>query len=358
MSRKILITGGCGFIGSTLAILIRQKYPDYAVISFDNLKRRGSELNIERLKKAGVKFIHGDIRNKEDFDQVGEADAVIEASAEPSVLAGITSSAEYLVNTNLLGTVNCLNYAVKNNSDFIFLSTSRVYPYKTLDAIVYEEEARRFRIRNDNTTIQGLSAKGISESFAMEGPRSLYGATKLASELLITEYNEMYGLRTIVNRCGVVAGPYQMGKVDQGVVVLWMAAHVWNRELNYIGYGGQGKQVRDILHAHDLFDLVDFELHHIIELNGVTFNAGGGIENSVSLVELTALCEEVTGNKIKITGVLATRAADVRIFVTDNSKVTALTGWKPGRPVRVILEDIHTWIMGNKEILKNVLNQN
>lgn len=284
--KVILITGGCGFVGSNLAVFFKNIYPSYSVIALDNLKRRGSELNINRLKEVGVEFIHGDIRNKEDFDQVGKIDLLIEASAEPSVLAGINSSLDYLINTNLNGTINCLNFSLQNKADFIFLSTSRVYPVKHIENICYTEAASRFDI-SAIQNISGVSAKGITENFPLEGSRTFHGATKLASELLIQEYNELLGLNTVINRCSVITGPYQMGKVDQGVVVLWVARHFWKNKLCYLGYGGEGKQVRDILHIHDLFRLIDIQVHNISQYNGQVFYVGGGNDCSVSLKEFT-----------------------------------------------------------------------
>src|ERR1700733_9017555 len=97
--KTILITGGCGFVGSSLAISIKKKYANYEIIAMDNLKRKGSELNIKRLASFGIKFTHGDIRNKEDFENMPAVNAIIDASAEPSVLAGINSSPDYLLNT-------------------------------------------------------------------------------------------------------------------------------------------------------------------------------------------------------------------------------------------------------------------
>lgn len=352
--KRILITGGCGFVGSTLALQLKSKYPDYTIYAFDNLKRRGSELNLPRLAAAGVQFVHGDIRAKEDFDDLPEVDAVIEAAAEPSVLAGLGGSTGYLLNTNLFGTANCLDYALKHKANFIFLSTSRVYPIKTIEQIRYEETDTRFQILPDQV-IPGISPKGISEKFPLEGSRSLYGATKLASELLVAEYNEQLGLKTVVNRCGVITGPYQMGKVDQGVVVLWVARHFWKKELGYFGYGGTGKQVRDMLHAEDLFDLVDWQLHNIDQVNGKTYNAGGGNEVSVSLCELTALCEKVTGNQIVINRVPETRQADIPLYITDNTLVTAETGWKPKKTPESIIFDIFNWIQENETQLKPLL---
>ncbi len=351
---RILITGGAGFVGSSLAIALKQNYPSYEIFCLDNLKRKGSELNVARLGKQGIQFIHGDIRSKEDFDSLPLVDSIIEASAEPSVLAGLNGSPDYLINTNLFGTVNCLNYAVKCKANFIFLSTSRIYPIKTIETLDFIESETRFEL-TDNQQIKGVSAKGIAEDFPLDSPRSLYGTTKLASELIIQEYNEFYKLKTVINRCGVLTGPWQMGKVDQGVMVLWIAKHFFEQQLAYIGYGGNGKQTRDILHVADLYRLIDWQLHNIDKVNGEILNAGGGVEVSVSLQELTEICQEVTGNTIPITKVAENRPADIRLYITDNSKVTALTGWKPEIGVKQIVEEITAWLSENQEALEPIL---
>lgn len=351
---KILITGGAGFVGSSLAIALKINYPDYQIFALDNLKRRGSELNISRLKKAGVDFVHGDIRSKEDFDALPAVDTVIEASAEPSVLAGLDGTPDYLINTNLFGTVNCLNYALKHKAAFIFLSTSRVYPIKTLETLNFVEEETRFALA-DEQPVPGASAKGIAENFPLEGARSLYGTTKLASELLIQEYNEFYNLKTVINRCGVITGPWQMGKVDQGVMVLWVAKHYFQQQLGYFGYGGTGKQIRDMLHVADLYRLIDWQLHNLDQVNGEVLNAGGGLESSASLQELTEICREVTGNTISIKAVAETRTADIRLYVTDNTKVTQLTGWKPEIGIKQIVQEIAEWLKENEEDLGPIL---
>ena len=355
MNLRILVTGGCGFVGSNLAIFFKKKYPGYTIISFDNLKRRGSELNLSRLKDAGVEFVHGDIRNYEDFDPIGHVDFIIDAAAEPSVLAGLDTAPNYVLNTNLNGTINCLNFAVKHKAGFIFLSTSRVYPFDKLDDISFTEETTRFKIGLDQS-VEGLSSNGIAKDFSLVGPRSFYGATKLASELLITEYAEFLDVKTVINRCGVLTGPWQMGKVDQGVIVLWMARHFWNGKLTYNGYGGNGKQVRDILHIHDLFRLIDMQISDINTFNRKTLNVGGGIDCSVSLLELTFLCEKITGNKISITSVPDNRKADVRIYVTDNSEVEHICGWKPTYSPEQIMIEIYEWIKANQDQLKTILN--
>jgi CDP-paratose 2-epimerase len=351
---KILITGGAGFVGSALAISLKTNYPSYEILALDNLKRRGSELNISRLKQAGVEFVHGDIRSKEDFDALPAVDKIIEASAEPSVLAGLDGTPDYLINTNLFGTINCLNYALKHRADFIFLSTSRVYPIKTLETLNFEEAETRF-VLADTQPVKGASARGIAEDFPLDGPRSLYGTTKLASELIIQEYNEFYGLKTVINRCGVITGPWQMGKVDQGVMVLWIAKHYFEQQLAYIGYGGTGKQTRDMLHIADLYRLIDWQLHNLEAVNGEILNAGGGVQSSASLQELTKVCQEVTGKTIPIKQVTENRAADIRLYVTDNTKVTKLTGWEPKIGIQQIVTDIHEWLNANRAALEPIL---
>lgn len=353
---QILITGGAGFVGSNLAIKLKTKYPHYSILSFDNLKRRGSELNLKRLNDHGVSFLHGDIRCKEDlyFDNQ-QFDAIIDASAEPSVLAGITSPVEQVINNNLTGTANCLELARKHHSTFIFLSTSRVYPIATLENVKYSEEKTRFSWLDDQQ-LPGVSSQGIKETFPLAGSRSFYGATKLASELLIQEYQALSGVKTVINRCGVITGPWQMGKVDQGVVVLWMARHIFKGQLGYFGYGGTGKQVRDILNIDDLFRLIDWQVHHIDKVNGEIFNVGGGLQSSVSLQELTNICKEVTGNKIQIDSRPENRVADIRVYLTDNTYVTKATGWQPIYTPEQTLSEIAEWICTNEKELKAILN--
>jgi CDP-paratose 2-epimerase len=357
MTKQILITGGAGFVGSTLSIGLKMRYPNYRVIALDNLRRRGSELNLNRLREVGVEFVHGDIRNPEDLLEFTHLDYVLDASADPSVLSGINSPVMPLINANLGGTVNCLELAQRTGAAFIFLSTSRIYPIKNLEAAVFEELDTRFIWKN-NQSMRGISSKGVTEDFPLEGSRSFYGTTKLASELLITEYNELKGLKTIINRCGVISGPWQMGKVDQGVLVLWLARHYFKGELAYIGYGGQGKQMRDVLHADDLLNLIDHQIHNLETYNNQTMNVGGGLETSFSLMELTTLCEEVTGNKIRIKPILENRAADIRIYVSDCGKLNQInnSAWKPKKDMKALVTDTFAWMQANEKNLKNILN--
>jgi len=353
--KNILITGGAGFIGSHLAINIKRSFKNVQVIALDNLKRKGSELNVERLKKHQVKFLLGDVRNQKDlnFKKVSFS-LIIECSAEPSVLAGYGESADYVINTNLLGAINCLELARKHCSDFIFLSTSRVYPIRSLSTLKYSEKETRFEL-SAKQTLTGVSKNGISELFPIEGWRSIYGCTKLSAELFIQEYSQMYGLRSIINRCSVITGPWQMGKIDQGVFVFWLLNHYFKKNLKYIGYKGEGKQVRDLLHVDDLCDLIITQIQNLKECNGQTFNVGGGLKNSLSLQETTQLCREITGHKIKIQKDLKGRVVDIPIYISDNSKVTNLTGWKPKINCKQTFEDIFDWINKEENALKKVL---
>jgi len=351
---KILITGGAGFIGSSLCIALKEKYSSYTIIAFDNLKRRGSEINIAEFKKNGVEFIHGDIRNFEDLDSVGHFDVLIECSAEPSVMAGLNSNPTYVINNNLYGSINCFNLCLKNKAKIIFLSTSRVYPIDKIENANFEEKETRF-IFSKKQLEKGISSKGISEELSLFGARSFYGTTKLSSELFIQEYSNFYNLEAAITRFGVIAGPRQMGKVDQGIVTLWLAKHYWKQPLQYIGYGGLGKQVRDILHIDDLIDLIDMQIHQIERFNGKIYNAGGGLMNSASLIEMTKICENLTQNKVKITSNYHNRPADLKVFITDNSKIETETDWKPKHSLEKIFSDIFHWINKNEAQLKPIL---
>jgi CDP-paratose 2-epimerase len=350
---RILITGGAGFVGSNLAVLLAQQGGGH-IVAFDNLHRRGSELALPRLRAAGAGFVHGDVRNPEDFDGLAKADLIIECSAEPSVHAGYDGSARYLLNTNLLGTVNCLDYARRHDSAMIFLSTSRVYSIGALRGLPLRRDRDRLVIAPGESG-GGWSERGIGEDFPTSGARSLYGASKLASELLIEEYHAAYGLRTIINRCGVLTGPWQMGKVDQGFFVLWAARHLYGGALAYSGFGGGGHQVRDVLHVADLHDLIRRQVDAFDRHSGRTYNVGGGMALSVSLAELTALCAARTGNGLALGSDPATRPADIPYYVTDTALVRDATGWRPTRSVEAILDEVLEWLARHRAELEPVL---
>jgi CDP-paratose 2-epimerase len=347
VKHRVLITGGAGFIGANVAVSLAVRQPGWEVVALDNLKRRGSELNLPRLRRVGVSFIHGDVRALDDLLAVGAVDALVECSAEPSVLAGTDGSPDYLLQTNLVGAYNCLELARQRDASVVFLSTSRVYPVAALANLALDETATRYEIAA-HQNLAGASASGISEEFPMTGARTLYGATKLGAEMLIEEYRAAYGLRAVVNRCGVIAGPWQMGKVDQGVFTYWMLAHHFGRPLSYIGFGGSGKQVRDLLHVDDLVDLLEEQLTVPDVWDGFTANVGGGRDRSLSLLETTTLCAEITGRTVNVAASPGSRPGDVPIYVSDCTKLFTHTLWRPKRDAQTILADIHTWISANE----------
>ena len=355
MSNSILISGGAGFVGSSLAIGLKKLHPDWEITCLDNLRRRGSELNLPRFKTLGIKFAHGDVRSTDDLDpQVYDVDLIIDCSAEPSVLAGF-SSPQYILNTNLVGTINLLELARKTKAGLLFLSTSRVYSIAPLSGLNIVENDTRLELTVEQST-PGISIQGITEDFPVDSYRSLYGTTKLASELLIAEYRHSYGLQAVVNRCGILTGPWQMGKVDQGVIVLWMAAHYFKKSLKYIGYGGTGKQVRDFLHVQDLLRLVDYQLNNFDSCDGDVLNVGGGRFSNLSLLEMTHLCQEITGNTINIDPVTTERTGDIPIYITDCDRIYQKTQWQPKIKPEQTFADIYNWIVAHEDSLRPILS--
>jgi len=351
---RIVITGGAGFVGSNLAVSLASRHPEWEVIAFDNLYRRGSELNLPRLDAAGVEFIKGDVREPGDLTALPACTALIECSAEPSVMSGVDGDTSYLLHTNLTGAYNCLELARRDGAFFVFLSTSRVYPVAPQVGLALEETETRFELAPEQE-IPGVSPAGISERFPLEGARTLYGATKLAAELLIEEYREGLGVPAVIDRCGVIAGPWQMGKVDQGVFTHWMLAHHFCNPLSYIGFGGHGKQVRDLLHVEDLVDLVERQLLDPGAWDGRTVNVGGGRECSLSLRETTEICRRLTGNEVPIAPVQETRQGDVPIYLSDCTRLFGLDEWRPRRSAEQVLADIHEWIAADEERIAQAL---
>jgi CDP-paratose 2-epimerase len=345
----VLITGGAGFVGSHLARSIALGGCGTRVIAFDNLRRGGVALHVTELQDAGVEFVHGDVRCSDDLAALPHIDLLLDCAADAAVPAGARSPA-YVVQTNLVGTSHCLELARRMGAAVVFLSTSRVYSIAGLNRVAVEERDSRFEIaeRQDQP---GVSARGISTDFSLRGPRSLYGATKLASELLLEEYGATFGLPFVINRLGVVAGPGQMGTEEQGVFAYWMGRHLFGGRLEYRGWGGQGKQIRDVLHVDDVWALVRRQLDSWSEVVGRIYNAGGGSANTVSLTEVTRLASEITGRQLVVESRAETTPLDVRVYVSDNTAVTRDTGWQPSRGPRETLADIAAWMNRNESRL-------
>jgi CDP-paratose 2-epimerase len=350
----ILVTGGAGFVGSNLAVSLARRHPEWEVVALDSLHRKGSELNVPRLEDAGVRFVWGDVREREQLESVGAVTALVECSAEPSAMSGMEGDTAFVYHTNLTGAYNCLELARRHSAYVVFVSTSRVYPVGPLSELAYEERETRFEL-SERQRLPGSSAAGITEQFPLSGARTLYGTTKLAAELLIEEYRAAFGLQAVIDRCGVIAGPWQMGKVDQGVFTHWMLSHHFGLPLSYIGYGGKGKQVRDLLHIDDLVDLIELQLLEPDRWDGLTFNVGGGRDRSLSLLEATLTCREITGNEVPIEPVLEPRPGDVPVYLSDCASLFAHTEWRPRRGPDQALRDIHEWIRSDEERIAGAL---
>lgn len=350
----VLVTGGAGFVGSWIASALAREATSARVVALDNLRRRGAALHVPTLEAAGVHFVHGDVRSADDVAEATSAcDLIVDCSAEASASAGYSESPHRVVQTNLTGTIHCLEKARRHGARVVFLSTSRVYPIGPINRIAVVEEPTRWTIAPDQPQ-HGASRDGVSEAFTLDGVRTLYGATKLASELLLAEYAAMYGFGYVINRFGVVAGPGQMGREEQGVFALWMARHHFGGALSYRGWGGNGKQVRDVLHVDDVWQLLRLQLMHWDRVNGQTYNVGGGASASLSLRETTDLCQAITGQRIEIGSEAQTHPSDVRLYVTDHAAVSRDTGWQPTYDPRAILVDLHEWMARNHDRLAPV----
>lgn len=337
---RILISGVCGFVGSTLARELVAR--GHAVSGFDNFIRPGSEANRDALKKAGVKLFHADLRAASDLETVPAADWVIDAAANPSVLAGVDgkTSSRQLVEHNLGGTVNLLEYCKTHGAGFVLLSTSRVYSIAPLAELAVEAKDGAFRPKESAELPPGLSAAGLRETFSTQAPVSLYGATKLASEALALEYGETFGLPVFINRCGVLAGAGQFGRADQGIFSFWINSWRAKRPLKYIGFGGHGHQVRDCLHPRDLAPLLEkqFAAPKLAATDRVA-NFSGGAASAMSLKQLSDWCAAKFGPHT-VTADSTPRPFDIPWIVLDSSKADRLWAWRPATPVATILDEI------------------
>jgi len=347
---KILITGICGFAGSTIAEELARL--GYQLFGLDNLSRAGSEVNLARIKGCGARFFHGDLRNASDLDSLPVVDWVIDAAANPSVLAGITGqvSSRQLVEHNLLGTINVLEYCKRSAGGFVLLSTSRVYSIAALAGAPMDVVNDGFVPRQREIALTGWTDCGINEDFTTQPPLSLYGSSKLASELLTQEYAAAFGLPVYINRCGVLAGAGQFGKPDQGIFSFWIHSYCRKRPLKYIGFGGHGYQARDCLHPRDLVPLLHNQMQSSGKHAGEIINVGGGIANSLSLAQLSQWClrrfgpHPVGSDKVP-------RPFDIPWIVLDSSRAERIWGWRMATPMEQILNEIAEHALAHPEWL-------
>ena len=332
---KILITGGCGFVGSNLAIFLKKKIKKSTIVSLDNLSRSGSVLNCARLKKNNIKNYKIDITNEKAIEKLPKFNLVIDCCAEAAVEIS-KFEIDRVFNTNLVGTFNILKKCSKDNSQLIYLSSSRVFSIEKLNSLKNRKKA-------------------INEKFDTNQSKSIYGFTKYSSEHLIREFQYLYKIKYIINRLGVISGPWQFGKQDQGFVSLWIWKHFIKGKLKYIGYGGKGIQIRDIIHIDDVCELIALQIKKINKINNILLNVGGGKKNSLSLSQLTKLCQKITSNKIKIYSQKLTSNYDIPYYITDNSKLKRIYKWEPKKNIIKIINDIYIWMKLNKNILRKYI---
>jgi CDP-paratose 2-epimerase len=343
---KLLLTGACGFVGSTIAReLVHGSAPgSLQIIGIDNFSRPGSWRNRRELQSLGVTLVHGDTRCASDLETVDSVDWVIDAAAIASVTAGVDgqSSSRQLVEHNLLGTVNLLEYCRRSKAGFILLSSSRVYSLTQLAALPLTVRDDAFVLDSCAPLPAGVSAAGISESFSTESPVSLYGATKLASERLALEYGNAFEFPVWINRCGVLAGAGQFGRADQGIFAYWLHSWKEDRPLKYIGFTGQGHQVRDCLHARDIVPLLRKQLDNPAAAKPRIVHLSGGSESAISLADLSRWCRQRWGHRV-VTQDPQPRPFDLPWVVLDHGLAGQVWDWRPSTPLDQILDEIATF---------------
>lgn len=336
---NILITGICGFVGSSLATCLSKQAGVDRISGIDSLMRPGSELNVEALRKAGVEVIRGDVRCATDFDSLPKVDWVIDAAANPSVLAGLsaTSGSRQLLEHNLLGSINVLEFCRRHSAGFILLSTSRVYSIAALAGLPLVIQDGAFVLDERQALPAGISVRGVREGFSTAAPISLYGSTKLASEVLALEYGNAFGFPVWIDRCGVMAGAGQFGTVEQGIFSYWVHAYAARQPLRYIGFDGKGHQSRDALHPSDLAALLMKQMNFSGETSTRMFTIGGG--RVMSLKQLSAWCAERTGeHPVKVD--TRPRPFDIPWLAMDSTLAEATFGWRAEKTVESILNEI------------------
>ncbi|HTR39726.1 MAG TPA: NAD-dependent epimerase/dehydratase family protein [Bryobacteraceae bacterium] len=338
---KILITGICGFVGSSVAECLRERRQGVEIWGIDNFMRPGSETNRPRLEKLGARVIHGDVRSASDFEALPAVDWVIDAAANPSVLAGVQRgfSSRQLFEHNLASLVNVLEHCKAHGAGLVLLSSSRVYSIAALVGLPLRVCGNAFQLDNSASLPPGVSADGLGVEFSTRAPVSLYGSTKLASEIVALEYGETFGFPVWVNRCGVLAGAGQFGTPDQGIVSYWIHAHRRGDPLRYIGFDGTGKQTRDAFHPRDLTALLDSQMNTARTGGRRVYTVGGGKNNAFSLAGLTAWCD-TRFRPHQPEADLRPRPFDVPWLVMDSRDARRDFGWQPEIEMSCIFEQI------------------
>lgn len=328
---RVLITGVSGFVGSVLAKGLLDSGLVTSILGIDNFSRPGSEFNRQPLKKLGIDVRFGDIRNSSDLESLPKVDWVIDAAAQASVLSGLDGacSSRQVMEHNLQGTMNVLEYCRRYQAGLILLSSSRVYSIPPLAGLQMRVVANAYEPVESQDWPTGISVAGISENFSTAPPASLYGSLKLSSEQLSLEYGMMYQFPVWVNRCGVMGGAGQLGHATQGIIAYWIHSYREGKPLRYIGFNGSGFQVRDCLHPRDLSDLIGLQLRQTdVTARPQVINVSGGQENAWSLHQLSMWCDQRFGVK-QIDRDPSTRPFDLPWIVLDSSVARDTWGWQP-----------------------------
>ncbi len=338
--KKIFITGICGFVGSNLAIYFKNE--NYQVHGVDNLSRKGSYKNYLKLKKNGIKILIGNLCSNRVLKKILRKNVysnLIHCAGYTSVLDGTNSiQAKDLYENNIFSTLNSLEIAKQYNSNFIYISSSRVYSLPSLNSIKLKFK-KNYKLSLNN--LEGLSKKGVNENFSTLSPVSLYGNSKIICEKIIEEYCYNNKIGFVINRCGLLTGSGQLYKSDQGIVSFWINSWKKNKKLSYIGFNGKGLQTRDCLHPYDLATLLKKQIKKIKKLkkDNKIFNVSGGTDSSFSLKELSEwCCNNIFYKKIK--SAKQNRPFDVKWIVLDNSRAKKEFKWKIKYKKNKIFKDI------------------
>jgi CDP-paratose 2-epimerase len=339
---KIFISGICGFVGSTLAKAFKELDSSCEVYGCDSFIRSGSFINRPILERLGIKVFYADQRQWSDIEVMPSPDWIVDCAANPSVLAGVdgSTSSRQLCDHNLIGTINLLEFAKARKAGFILISTSRVYSIAELTRFPVVASSTAYKADAKGNFPVGSSAAGIAEGFSTQPPISIYGASKLACEILALEYAASFDFPVWINRCGVLAGAGQFGKPDQGIFAFWINSYIQKRNLRYTGFNGTGLQVRDCLHPNDLARLAlqQMRLRAAADKSSV-INVSGGVENSMSLKELSDWLAPRYGERA-VAADSNTRLFDVPWLVLDSSLAQKEWGWRPEISIEKILQEI------------------
>ena len=345
---KVLILGGAGFVGTNLAISLHGEEEfgsneNWEVTVVDNLVRRGSENNLPEFKSRGIKFIHGDIRNAEDFNKFGnDYDNILLCAAQPSAIN--YSNPTFDIQNNTVGVLNTLEYVRRIEAGLIFWSTNKCYSGRVCN---------RERIRETNFRYEWSDSTFLfDETTDVNGPdHSIYGVSKIMADLMIQEWADAYGIPAIINRFSCLSGPRQWGLAEQGWVTWFAIANELGLPIEIFGF--KGKQVRDCLFIDDLSYLIKLQLTNIKKYTGEVFNVGGGVRNTLSLLEGIKILEK---NKpfTKITYHEEPRRADQIIYISDTSKVQSHFDWAPTIGIEEGYEQILGWVKNNKKTLEGM----